>query len=264
MKFKFKLIELDGFALVCIDDSTTKTLYMLLVAIFTFALPRDALGQDALYTSSVTTLAGSTAGFLDATGASARFSNPQGMAVDASSNVIVADANNNRIRKVTPGGVVATLAGSTLGFLDATGASAQFFNPFGVAVDASGNVIVADNGNQRIRKITPGGVVTTLAGSTRGSSDATGASAQFSNPVGVAVDASGNVIVADYSNNRIRKVTPGGVVTTLAGSTQGFFDATGTSALFLYPSGVAVDASGNVIVADTYNNRIRKVHQAVW
>jgi sugar lactone lactonase YvrE len=209
----------------------------------------------------VTTLAGSTAGFSDATGLSAQFYYPIGVAVDASGNVIVADAGNNRIRKVTPGGVVTTLAGSgTRGFLDATGLSAQFAGPTRVAVDASGNVIVADYGNHRIRKVTPGGVVTTLAGSgTRGFLDATGLSAQFDNPSGVAVDVNGNVIVTDYGNHRIRKVTPGGVVTTLAGSTQGFLDATGLSAQFNYPSDVAVDASGNVIVADYKNHRIRVV-----
>ena len=108
-------------------------------------------------------------------------------------------------------------------------------------------------------------VVTTLAGnSTAGFFDATGASAQFNFPYGVAVDASGNVIVADADNHRIRKVTPGGVVTTLAGSTFGFFDATGAMAQLGRPLGVAVDASGNVIVADTISNRIRKLHQAVW
>ena len=157
---------------------------MLLVAIFTFALPRGALGQGALYTSSVTTLAGSgSAGFLDATaGASAKFSISTGVAVDASSNVIVADHNNHRIRKITPGGVVTTLAGSTAGFLDATGTSAQFYFPSGVAVDASGDVIVADNTNHRIRKVTPDGVVTTLAGATVGFMDATGASAKFNIP----------------------------------------------------------------------------------
>jgi sugar lactone lactonase YvrE len=157
-------------------------------------------------------------------------------------------------------GVVSTLAGSTQGYTDGTGAAAQFSSPRGVAVDASGNVYVADWSNHRIRKVTPTGVVTTLAGSTNGYADGPGAAAQFFNPSGVAVDASGNVYVADTNNQRIRKVTPTGVVTTVAGSTRGYADDTGTAAQFFNPTGVAFDASGNVYVADSWNFRIRKIH----
>ncbi len=216
----------------------------------------------------VTTLAGSgSPAFADGTGAGASFNLPHGVAVDSSGNVIVADHYNHRIRKVTPGGVVTTLAGSSGGaFADGTGAGASFYFPLGVAVDSSGNVIVADQSNHRIRKVTPGGVVTTLAGDGFGAPnagrwvDGTGAGASFNYPYGVAVDSSGNVIVADTANQRIRKVTPGGVVTTLAGSgSYAFADGTGAGAAFNYPSGVAVDSSGNVIVADAHNHRIRKV-----
>uniref|UniRef100_UPI003743F19A hypothetical protein n=1 Tax=Psychroflexus aurantiacus TaxID=2709310 RepID=UPI003743F19A len=207
-------------------------------------------------------MAGSTSGFADGTGRSAQFSKPYGVAVDASGTVYVADYNNHRIRKTTPAGVVSTLAGSTQGFADGTGSSAQFSKPYGVAVDASGNVYVADFNNHRIRKTTPAGVVSTLAGSTSGFADGTGSSAQFSKPYGVAVDASGNVYVADFNNHRIRKTTPAGVVSTLAGSTQGFADGTGSSAQFNYPIGVAVDASGTVYVADANNHRIRKITPA--
>jgi sugar lactone lactonase YvrE len=210
-------------------------------------------------TGVVTTLAGSTQGDVDGIGVAAQFANPYGVAVDTSGNVYVADTNNYRIRKVTPTGVVTTLAGSMPGDVDGTTATAQFSFPFGIAVDASGNVYVADRSNHRIRKVTPTGVVTTLAGSTRGYGDGTGATARFSEPSDVAVDGSGNVYVADQSNHRIRKVTPTGVVTTLAGSTQGYADDTGAAAQFSEPSGIAVDGSGNVYVADQSNHRIRKV-----
>jgi hypothetical protein len=210
----------------------------------------------------VSTFAGSTAGFQDGPGTSARFNDALGVAVDANGNVYVADSGNHRIRKITPAGDVTTLAGSTAGFQDGPGASALFNTPIGVAVDANGNVYVGDRHNQRVRKITPAGDVTTLAGSTAGFQDGPGASALFFNLFGVAVDANGNVYVADYSNHRIRKITPAGVVSTLAGSTQGFQDGPGASAQFNGPFGVAVDANGNVHVGDESNQRIRKITPA--
>ena len=156
--------------------------------------------------------------------------------------------------------MVSTLAGSTSGYTDGTGTSAQFNYPIGVAVDGAGNVYVADQYNHRIRKITASGVVSTLAGSTYGYTDGTGTSAQFYYPTGVAVDGAGNVYVADQYNHRIRKITASGVVSTLAGSVHhGYTDGTGTSAKFAYPTGVAVDGAGNVYVADQYNHRIRKI-----
>ena len=208
----------------------------------------------------VSTLAGSgTSGYTDGTGTSAQFNSPTGVAVDGAGNVYVADQGNHRIRKITTSGVVSTLAGSTYGYTDGTGTSAKFYNPFGVAVDGAGNVYVADQGNHRIRKITESGVVSTLAGSTYGYTDGTGTSAKFAYPFGVAVDGAGNVYVADYNNQRIRKITASGVVSTLAGSTYGYRDGTGTSAQFAYPFGVAVDGAGNVYVADESNHRIRKI-----
>ena len=214
----------------------------------------------------VTTLAGSsTGGFADGTGAAAQFQYPHGVAVDSAGTVYVADTSSQRIRKITPAGVVTTLAGSGVaGFADGTGTAAQFYGPESVAVDSSGTVYVADRVNQRIRKITPAGVVTTLAGSgVAGYADGTGTAAEFINPQGVAVDPSGTVYVADTNNHRIRKITPAGVVTTLAGSgTYGFAEGTGGSAQFNYPNSVAVDSSGTVYVADLGNNRIRKITPA--
>lgn len=183
-----------------------------------------------------------------------------GVAVDANGNVYIADYDNNAIRKITPNGDVSILAGSTNGSADGTGIAAQFNGPAGLAVDASGNVYVADYDNNMIRKITPDGVVTTLAGSTtRGSADGQGAAASFYRPNSLKVDASGNVYVADAYNHLIRKITPDGVVTTLAGSTPGFADGTGAAAQFAYPWGIAVDASGTVYVADSGNDRIRRI-----
>jgi len=211
-------------------------------------------------TGVVTTLAGSTYGSADGTGTAAQFRSPTGVAVDSAGDVYVADSENNCIRKVTPAGVVTTLAGSTIGFADGTGTAAQFNGPIGVALDSAGNVYVADRNNNYIRKVTPTGVVTTLAGSgVSGFADGTGTAAQFNLPFGVAVDSAGNVYVVDRNNHRIRTVTPTGVVTTLAGSTIGFADGTDTAAQFNNPFGVAVDSAGNVYVADTFNHRIRKV-----
>jgi sugar lactone lactonase YvrE len=157
---------------------------------------------------------------------------------------------------------VTTFAGdTTAGFAEGTGTAARFTYPEGVTTDAAGNVYVADTYNSRIRKITPGGVVTTLAGNgIPGFKDTIGAFAQFNFPLAIATDAAGNVYVAEYISNCIRKITPTGVVSTLAGSsTVGFVNATGTAARFNRPSGVTVDASGNVYVGDLFNNCIRKI-----
>jgi sugar lactone lactonase YvrE len=218
----------------------------------------------------VTTLAGTAgqAGSDDGAGSAARFNYPSGVAVDASGSVYIADTYNHTIRTVTPAGVVTTLAGNPGqgGSDDGAGAAAHFYFPLGLAVDASGNVYVADTYNQTIRKVTPEGQVTTLAGTAAlgGSADGMGAAARFEGPHGVAVDTSGTVYVADTGNHTIRKVTPAGVVTTLAGAPgeAGSADGTGAAPRFDGPSGVAADASGNVYVADTGNNTIRKVTPA--
>ncbi len=211
-----------------------------------------------LITSSgtVSTIAGGgPIGATNGTGAAASFSSPVGVAIDASGNIYVADAGNNLIREISPAGLVTTLAGSgAAGFANGTGTSASFNFPNGVAVDASGNVYVADLENRLIRKVTQAGVVSTFAGGPGG------ASIIFKAPAGIAVDASGNVYVADEGSNLISKITQAGVATTLAGSgAAGFSDALGTAASFNFPTGVAVDSKGNVYVADRGNNAIRLI-----
>ncbi|MDB5132320.1 MAG: repeat-containing protein [Mucilaginibacter sp.] len=233
-------------------------------------------GSLSAVTAAVTTFAGNgTAGYLDATGLSAQFNNPQGVAVDNRGDVYVSDSYNSSIREITPAGSVTTVAGNqVIGYTDGQSATAQFYGPAGSAFDAQGNLYVADLGNNVIRKITPSGVVSTYAGTgiagyydgAATSASKTGSTdilAQFNSPQGVAVDASGNVYVADRGNNTIRKITTGGRVTTIAGTkAQGFIDGTGTAAAFTNPAGVAVDAQGNVYVADEGNSALRKITTA--
>jgi formylglycine-generating enzyme required for sulfatase activity len=224
---------------------------------------KESAGVNPSLSGIVTTLAGSgSAAFADGQGTAASFNQHTGVAVDASGNVYSADWSNNRIRKISPSGNVTTLAGSgSAGYVDGQGAAASFYFPNGVAVDLGGNVYVTDSGNNRIRKISPSGHVTTLAGSGNASfADGQGTEASFNAPSGVAVDASGNVYVADRSNHRIRKISSSGNVTTLAGSgSPGFADGQGGAAIFNFPRGVAVDADGNVYVSDRDNQRIRKI-----
>lgn len=219
--------------------------------------------QEAAGEVVVVTLAGSSrAGDRDAVGGAARFYNPAHVAVDDAGNIYVADYGNQKIRKVTEVGSVSTLAGSGIpGDMDGVGEEARFQEPSGVAVDNAGNVYVADRFNHKIRKVTEGGVVSTLAGSgIQGSVDGPADVASFSQPADVAVDGAGNVYVADFGNHKIRKVTPDGLVSTLAGSgSPGSIDGSGGASKFREPSGVAVDDTGNVYVADAFNHKIRKV-----
>ena len=224
-------------------------------------------------THSLTVLAGGLGGLghTNGTGSAASFYNPSGVGTDPSGNVYVADQNNNVIRKITPAGVVTTLAGTAgvTGSNDGTGANAQFNAPTGVASDSTGtNLYVADSHNDTIRQIVIAtGVVTTVAGSPGvGASDnGTGSAAHFDSPSAVAVDSAGNIFVADTNNDEIRMIAPGAVVTTLAGSpgVAGSADGTGAAASFSLPHGIAIDsATGNLYVADYLNSTIRKVTSA--
>ena len=255
---------LAGYPYAVSIDSTGTLWVSVLPNIYTTSSQFAGLVQSVSPSGNVVTLAGSaTQGFVNATGTAAQFTAPQGVAEDSVGNVYVADTGDSVIRKITPGGIVSTFAGSgSVGATDGTGTAASFFAPRAVAIDSGGNIYVADRNNNAIRKISPAGVVTTLAGGvTSGHADGTGSAASFSAPAGVAVDAAGNLYVADSGNNAIRKISPGGVVTTLAGNAagSGLTDGTGAAARFTGPSGIAVDGAGTVYVADSDNQAIRKV-----
>ncbi len=225
-------------------------------------------------TGIITTVAGNgTNGYSGdnglATAASLYF--PQGVALDITGNIYIADTENSRIRKVSvTTGIITTVAGNEiLGYSGdyGTAITASLNKPFGVAIDVAGNIYIADSGNKRIRKVTASsGIITTVAGNgTYGFSgdNGTATAAKLTDPFGVALDAAGNIYLADRSNNRIRKVTVAtSIITTLAGNgTSGFSgdNVVATSAILSQNIGVALDNTGNIYIADTNNSRIRKV-----
>lgn len=216
----------------------------------------------------VRVVAGTPGGCGSADGAPglARFAAPRGVVADGSGTLYVADTANHAIRKITPTGLTSTFAGKVgeRGTADGTGAAARFDAPAGITRDASGNLYVADRDNHAIRKVTPAGAVTTLAGAAgeRGSSDGSGGAARFAAPEAIALDA-GGLIVADTGNHAIRRITMAGLVSTLAGQAGvvGSADGTATAARFAWPSGVAV-ANGLAYVADTGNDALRTVTPA--
>ena len=217
--------------------------------------------------TTVTTLAGSgVAGYAEGQGTGAMFYNPQGVTTDPSGNVYVADGFNNRIRKITPGGLVSTFAGNGYaGFSGGPGATAEFYAPQAVASDPSGNIYVCDFGNNVIRKITPAGVVSTFAGNgLQGYVNGADTVAEFNSPQGVTIDKNGYMFVADRGTVVIRKMNTAKLVTTFAGTpgVQGFYNATGTAAEFNTPNDVTSDPSGNIYVADLGNHAIREMTQA--
>ena len=219
---------------------------------------------------AVTTLAGSAGnyGTNDGVGYAARFLTPDGLAVDTNGNVFVADTGNHTIRKITPAGLVTTLAGSPTqsGTNDGAGPAARFYNPTGVAVDTNGNLFVADWDNHTIRVVTPAGAVSTVAGlaGVSGTNNGTGSAARFYHPAGVAVGTNSTVYVTDQYNHTIRKISPAGVVTNLAGLAEkaGTNNGAGSAARFNYPVGVAVETNGNLLIADYVNQTLRRVTAA--
>ena len=281
---RFKLpagLAVDGAGNFYVADNGNATIRIL--------RPSVSGGQTNWVVATIAGLAGSHGG-ADGTGAAARFYNPFGIAADRAGNLYATDYGSCTIRMLTPGfaggqtnWTVSTIAGSLGGFgsADGTNGAAQFFNPFGIAVDGAGNLCVADSGNETIRKITPslsGGqtnwVVTTIAGSvgTPGSSDGIGDAALFNRPNGIAVNGAGALCVADMFNNTVREITPGvsgGVavwaVATIAGLAggSGSADGAGTAAQFSNPYGMALDSAGNLYVADSGNNTIRQVAPAL-
>jgi len=217
----------------------------------------------------VVTVAGQArqSGSADGQGSAALFNTPRGIASDSMGNLYIADSFNRTIRKVAATGQVTTIAGNpaSRGLADGIGTGAQFQSPRGLVRDTAGNLFVTDSGV--IRKITPAGVVSTVAGSPdRGGTDrdGVGAAATFNNPYSITVDSSGNLYVADFLSYTIRKITPAGVVTTIAGKQgePGNADGPGATARFVYPSGIVVDAAGNLYVSDSGNSAVRKITPA--
>jgi sugar lactone lactonase YvrE len=215
----------------------------------------------------VSTLAGSSVcGAADGIGANARFQTVTGLAADGQGNLYVADATNATIRKITATGIVTTFAGKAgeAGSNDGPALGARFWVPKGIAVGPAGEIYVADTFNYTIRRISVGGVVTTIAGSAGqpGTIDGVGANARFGEPLALAVDPAGNIYVADGSTCTVRKVTAAGAVTTLAGSVCGFADGPAASARFGYLPGIDIDADHNVYLADAGSNSIRRISES--
>lgn len=217
----------------------------------------------AASTGVVTTIAGSSAGFLDGVGTAARFNGPIAIATDLNGNIYVADNNNHAVRKIAPSGLVTTIGGNGVtGYSDGVWPNVRFANPSGLAVDANGDVLVADRKNNRIRKITVNtGVVTTIAGTgVRESIDGNGLKSGFSEPFGISIDAKGNYYIADLTSHMLRLMRPSGDVITIGGDgTAGFLDGGKTGSKYNQPTDAVADQNGIIFVADLSNARIRKI-----
>jgi sugar lactone lactonase YvrE len=223
---------------------------------------RNNLIRKVTPDGTVSTFAGSgKQGSADGKGVAASFFFPTALATDTEGNVYVADTHNSRIRKITPDGMVSTFAGKPTKLINDIKDTAGMDHPSGIAVDKNGNVFVSDLNKDFIKKVTPDGKVSIIAGNgDRGKKNGKGGAASFYLPVGLAVDGNDNLYVCDSYNNMIRKITPDGTVTTIAGrSKKGSKDGKDTTASFWHPNSLIVDKSGNVYVADMGNNKIRKI-----
>nr|WP_227805415.1 hypothetical protein [Algibacter lectus] len=189
----------------------------------------------------------------------ATFNRPTGMATDAAGNIYVTEYGNHTVRKITPAGLVSTLVGGFNGFADGTGTDAKLFRPTDIIMGVDGFLYVADSWNNRIRKVSLAGVVTTFAGGSSGFVDGMGTAAKFNKPSGLTTDADGNIYVADLENQSIRKITTAGVVSTLAGGTEGYNNGTGSSAQFKDPRAIVLSNNNELMVTDQFGRTVRKV-----
>ena len=212
---------------------------------------------------TVTTIAGTAGvtGWWDGQGSEAAFNLPIGITVAPNGYLYVADTFNHKIRKISPFGVVATFSGIGSGNIDGDASIARFSSPQGIVLDSNGNIFIADYGNHKIRKVEPNGFVTTFAGiGSSGSADGNGIAASFNRPAGITIDGNDNLYVVESFGQKIRKITPTADVTTIAGNgSSGNNNGIGSAANFNFPSGIAVDHSGNLFISDTNNNVIRKI-----
>jgi hypothetical protein len=244
---------------------------------YSFLLAALAFSSQGVKAQYISTMAGDGYGAATGSGAYsgdgglaiyARLYSPTAVTFDGAGNVYIADYGNHVVRKVGTTGIISTIAGTNVGgFSSDTVATASKLNhPAGVAVDVNGNVYIADRANNMIRKVTPGGKITTYAGTgmaAYGGDNGAATAAQLSDPQGVAVDAAGNLYIADAGNNVIRKINPAGLITTVAGNgVAGYSGDAGlaTAARLYTPTGVAIDGFGNLYIADMLNNVVRKVN----
>ncbi|WP_159020359.1 hypothetical protein [Algibacter sp. L3A6] len=214
---------------------------------------------DVIEALTASTFAGSTEGYVDGDISIATFNRPTGMATDAAGNIYVTEYGNHTVRKITPAGLVSTLVGGVNGFADGTGTDAKLFRPTDIIMGVDGFLYVADSSNNRIRKVSLAGVVTTFAGGSSGFVDGMGTAAKFNKPSGLTTDADGNIYVADLENQSVRKITTAGLVSTLAGGTEGYNDGAGSSAQFKDPRAIVLSNNNELMVTDQFGRTVRKV-----